>query len=244
MCDDGGEFKGEFAELCKDESIEIVLSITGGRFVERFIRTLKHSLHQRTQSLGKAWDKYIYDVVDQYNETVHSSTGEKPDYLADNEYNFKVVRHAYEEQSKHAKFPTKHPPLVVGDHVKIRIKQKAFYKETVDSWTSDVYVVERVELSMHGKQYYLTGYKRPLLRFELKKVDDVQQYVDGNSTSKIKPVVEPTAPKRRRLIPISEESVYVEPAPVVDAIDPSKQRRVTRSMTAASGVQPFAQWFR
>jgi len=184
MCDDGTEFKGEFAEECRENEINIVLSITGGRFVERFIRTLKYALHQRTRSLLKTWDKYVYDVVDKYNETVHSSTHETPDHVAENEYDFKLVRHVFDNQMSHAKFPTKHPELNVGDHVKIRIKQKSFYKETFDSWTKEVYTITSIdEKTPQGTVYHLEGYRRPLLRFELKKVTDVQRFHNGNTQS-------------------------------------------------------------
>ena len=34
MLDEGGEFEGKFAQLAKDNEVEIVKSRTGGRFVE------------------------------------------------------------------------------------------------------------------------------------------------------------------------------------------------------------------
>ena len=231
MCDDGTEFKGEFAELCKENAIDIIISITGGRFVERFIRTLKQSLYQRTQSLQGSWDKYVYNVVDKYNETVHSTTGVKPDDVADNEYDFKLIRHVHDEMMSHAKFPTKHPDVKIGDHVKIRVKQKSFYKETFDSWTKDVYVVSQVNDTPYGKQYHLTGYRRPLLRFEIKKVDDVQHLVDGQLKSKIRPAqVTPITetPKFKRLRPIKEDPVFdnvvpSEPTPKFRRLRPIKE---------------------
>jgi hypothetical protein len=53
MCDEGGEFMGEFAQECKDQDIDIIRSRTGGRFVERFIRTLKLPIFERRKSLGE-----------------------------------------------------------------------------------------------------------------------------------------------------------------------------------------------
>lgn len=234
MCDDGTEFKGAFAELCKDNAIDILISITGGRFVERFVRTLKLALYQRTMSLQGSWDKYVYDVVDKYNETDHSTTGVKPDVLADNEYDFELIRHVHEKMMDRAKFPTKHPELKVGDHVKLRVKQKSFYKETFDSWSKEVYVVSRVEDGPYDKQYHLTGYRRPLLRFELKKVDDVQYMTNGELKSKVKPVQETVAseaPRFRRLRPIKEDPVFdsvvpVEPVQETTASEAPRFRRL------------------
>jgi len=126
MCDEGGEFQGEFAAECKKQDVEIVRSRTGGRFVERFIRTLKKPLFERVNSLGGNWKQYVRDVVDNYNDAVHSSIDDKPSHVADHEYDFPIIEHAYETMSKKAKFPTKHSDIGVGDHVKIRVKQGGF----------------------------------------------------------------------------------------------------------------------
>lgn len=206
MCDDGGEFKREFAETCKDNFVDIILSITGGRFVERFIRTLKYALSQRTKSMGGPWTKYVHDVVDNYNDTVHSSTGEKPDHIADNEYDFKLIRHAHDEMQSRAKFPMRHPQIDVGDYVKIRIKQKAFYKETDDSWSQELYKVLDIKESPYGKQYYLQNYRRPLLRFEIKKVEDSQHLENGE----LKSLVPPEPPRKRRLRPLRPDQLPPE----------------------------------
>ena len=71
MCDEGGEFQGEFAEECKTQDVELIRSRIGGRFVERFIRTLKLPIFERQKSLGGNWTKYVQDVVDRYNDTKH-----------------------------------------------------------------------------------------------------------------------------------------------------------------------------
>ena len=177
MCDEGKEFQGEFSEKCKEEYVEIIRSRTGGRFVERFIRTLKLRIFERSQSLGGNWTQYVQDVVDNYNDSEHASIHEKPSFVADNEYNNAVVTTAHAWQMKHAKFPVKHDEIAVGDHVKIRIKPTAFYKETFNSWSPTVYTVVSIDdTNPHGKLYHLSGYRRPLLRFELKKVADVQRY--------------------------------------------------------------------
>jgi hypothetical protein len=141
MCDEGGEFQGEFTEECKKEDVDIFRSRTGGRFVERFIRTLKLPIFERKKALGGNWTQYVQDVIDNYNDTVHSSTHDKPSFVADNEYNNPVVTSAHAWQMRHAKFPVSHENIAVGDHVKIRIKPSGFYKETFNSWSHEVYAV-------------------------------------------------------------------------------------------------------
>ena len=183
MCDEGKEFQGEFAAECKKEVVEIIRSRTGGRFVERFIRTLKLPIFERKKALGGNWTQYVQDVVDKYNDSVHASINAKPDFVAENEYDFPIVENAHEEMLNRAKFPVKHEEIDVGDHVKVRIKPTAFYKETFNSWSAGVYIVERIdEDTPQGDLFHLTGYQRPLLRFEIKKVADVQRY-DGELRS-------------------------------------------------------------
>ena len=184
MSDEGGEFQGEFAQECRDQDIELIYSRTGGRFVERFIRTLKKALFERRQALGGNWTNYVQPVMDKYNDTVHKSIHAKPDYIAEHEYDFPIVARAHAWLLRHAKFPITHEKINVGDHVKIRLKQKAFWKETSSSWSSEVYTVERIEYEApQGTLYYLTHYRRPLLRYELKKVLDVHRIAGGNLQS-------------------------------------------------------------
>ena len=97
----------------------------------------------------------------------------KPDALAEDEYDFPKQEHAYQNQLAKAKFPVKHSTIEVGDHVKIRVKPAGYgdYKETFNSWSNEVYTVERIDKGAQDGQdrFHLTGYRRPLLRFELLK---------------------------------------------------------------------------
>ena len=129
------------------------------------------------------------DVVDKYNDVKHSSTGEKPDHVAELENDFDFIKRVHEHLMSQAKFPVKHPELTVGDLVKIRIKPNAFYKETFIAWSRDVYIVDKIEPSPHGALYYLKGHRKPLLRFELKKVQDVQMHHEGNIRSVLHNVI-------------------------------------------------------
>ena len=178
MSDEGGEFKGDFAEHLHADLVEQILSRTGGRFVERVIKTLKMALHLRTQSFEASWYKYLQPVVEQYNERNHITTGAPPNKVAEKQYDMDYIENVHAQIQNRAKFPVKHPALKKGDYVKIRIKPKGYgqYKETFNSWTTKAYKVLGIDDNLDGGgRYRLEGYHRPLLRYELKKVQDVQR---------------------------------------------------------------------
>jgi hypothetical protein len=245
MCDEGGEFLGEFAAECKKQDVEIIQSRTGGRFVERFIRTLKKPLFERVKSLGGNWRQYVRDVVDNYNDKVHSSIDDKPTHVADNEYDYPIIEHAHETMLKQAKFPTRHSEINVGDHVKVRVKQGGFYKETFNSWSDDVYTVRSIDAEApQGKVYHLEDYRRPLLRFELKKVDDVQRYKPGaglrSALHKVKRAAVVAAAQAELAAFAAPPRPPPRPAPVVAAANlraAGGHRMVTRSMRAPGPIE-------
>jgi hypothetical protein len=178
MSDEGGEFRGEFSEKLKEDLVEQIFSRTGGRFVERAIRTLKMALHLRTQSFDGSWHTYLQAVVDQYNDRMHTSTGAAPNKVAEKQYDSHYLQNVHAQLLNHSKFTVKHPSLNVGDYVKIRIKPSGYgqYKETFNSWTTKAYKVLGVDDELDGgSRFRLQGYSRPLLRYELKKVNDVQR---------------------------------------------------------------------
>ena len=130
-----------------------------------------------------------------------------------------------------AKMTVKHPNIQVGDHVKIRIKQKSFYKETFNSWSPEVYTVASIDADApQGALYHLTGYRRPLLRFELKKIEDVRRFAGGELRSALQQVRHPpVAPA-----PVAVAAAVPRPPP------PPARRPITRSVAAAAAPLPAA----
>ena len=57
MCDERGEFRGEFAQVCEDEDVKMLSSRTGGRFVERLIKTLKLRIFEKEESFRRYLDR-------------------------------------------------------------------------------------------------------------------------------------------------------------------------------------------
>lgn len=193
MCDEGGEFHGEFSKLCKDEDIELLYSRTGGRFVERFIRTLKIAIFNRRKALGGNWTQYVQNTLDKYNDSVHSGTHFTPDKIAEHETDFPLLKRVKDNLMHKAHFNMNHPDINVGDHVKIRAKPRGLsdYKETFNSWSPEVYRVANITDEDQGETYHLQGYRRPLLRFELLKVEDVHRWTGGQLHSAFAQVQHP-----------------------------------------------------
>ena len=200
--------------------------------MKRFIRTLKLPIFERRKALGGNWAQYVEPVVEKYNDSIHSSTNQKPSVLAEHQYDYPVLEKAYKQLSSQAKFPVKHEYINEGDYVKIRVKSSAFYKETFNSWSSDVYVVSSVEDGPDGEIYRLEGYRRPLLRFELKKVSDVQRVVHGSLQSVLNQVKRPGAAPE--VAPSIAAPAVVRPPP------PPARRPITRSVSAAVAAAPAA----
>jgi hypothetical protein len=171
----------------------------------------------------------VQNVVDNYNDSEHAAIHAKPSFVADHEYDFDVLEDAHDYMMKQAQFPVKHEEIEVGDHVKIRIKPSAFYKETFNSWSSEVYTVESIDdEAPEGKLYHLRGYRRPLLRFELKKVVDVHRYAGGELRSSLHQVQYPP------VAPAAAAAGSAIPRPPA----PPANRPITRSVAAANAMPP------
>ena len=95
-----------------------------------------------------------------------------------------------------------------------------------------------------GKLYHLEDYRRPLLRFELKKVDDVQRYKPGaglrSALHKVKRAAVVAAAQAELAAFAAPPRPPPRPAPVVAAANlraASGHRMVTRSMRAAGPIE-------
>ena len=234
MCDEGGEFQGEFAQEAAAQDVRIIKSRTGGRFVERYIRTLKLRIFERKKALGGLWTKYVQHIVDQYNDSLHASIHAKPDYVASHEYDTHVIRQAHDWMLRFAKFHVKHEALRVGDFVKIRIKSPSLFKETFNSWSPQVYKIETVnETTPEGITYHLEGYRRPLLRYDLKKIEDVQRLAGGELRSVLDAVRHPPVAPH---LPAPQPAAVAAPIPVARIPAPHipVPRPLTRSVTRAA----------
>ncbi len=136
--------------------------------IDRFARTLKTILSKMyIISNNTNWINHIYDVVDKYNNTPHSSLDE----LTPNEATKEINQHSIAELNR-AKIGNEPATSLfsIGDMVRIRIN-KTFRKGTEPRYSNDIFIVTSVQ----GQRITLNNGKT-LLESELLKVD-------GNATS-------------------------------------------------------------
>lgn len=134
--------------------------------VERVIRTIFNKI-ARAQHVyeSKAWLPFLDDVVESYNQTIHSAHGYKPAEV--NEENSQNVwdnlfqKYAQEELQK--------PLFKTGDKVRISKRKLAFEKGYDKSWSEEIYRIERV-LYTKPIVYKLESIKGTFYEQELLKV--------------------------------------------------------------------------
>ena len=92
---------------------------------ERFIRTLRNKIHKYMTSISKkVYIDKLGDIVDEYNNTYHTSIKMKPVDVKDNTY----IDFEKEVNNKDPKFK-------IGDHVRISKYKKIFAKEYMPNWS-------------------------------------------------------------------------------------------------------------
>ncbi len=130
-----------------------------------------------------------------------------------------------------AKFPGKHEALSVRDLVKIRIKAPSFYKETFNSWSPKVYTITSIdETAPEGATYQLEGYPRSLLRYELKKIEDVHRVAQGQLQSALHLVRHAHAPAAAPIVPAAPAAAPAAVPAAVPAALPVAAPRIRRAV--------------
>ena len=134
--DQGGEFYNNiFEKWLSDNDINMYSTYNEGKSVvaERFIRTLKNKLYKHMT----ATDKNVYydvldDVVNEYNNTKHSTIKMKPIDVKNN-------KRVYidEHNEKNSKFK-------VGDRVRISKFKNIFVKGYTPNWSSEIFIVDKI----------------------------------------------------------------------------------------------------
>ena len=138
--DRGSEFVNkEFKEFCKSKGIKIYHTNGESKavFIERFNRTLKQKLSE--YMIVNNTTKYINvlkDIVDEYNNSIHSSTKETPNsiYIDGNKSNDIAID-----------FASKTPKFKIGDYVRISRIKGVFEKGYVPKWSKEVFKIINVD---------------------------------------------------------------------------------------------------
>ena len=101
---------------------------------QTFIRTLKSKIYKYMTSISKnVYIDKLDDIVDEYNNTYHTTIKMKPIDVKDN---------TYINTSK--EINNKDPKSKVGDHVRISKYKNIFAKGYISNWSEEVFVIKKV----------------------------------------------------------------------------------------------------
>ena len=136
--DKGSEFyNAYFKKWLRDNDIVMYSTHNEGKSVvaERFIRTLKNKIYKYMATISKnVYIDKLDDIVDEYNNTYHTTIKMKPADVKDNTY----INADKEINNKDPKFK-------VGDHVRISKYKNIFAKGYMPNWSEEVFVIKKVK---------------------------------------------------------------------------------------------------
>ena len=139
--DQGGEFYNSvFKKWLSDNDIIMHSTYNEGKSVvaERFIRTLKNKLYKHMTATGKSvYYDVLDDVVNEYNNTKHSTIKMKPVDVKDNNKRVYIDEH----NKKDNRFK-------VGDRVKISKFKNIFAKGYTPNWSTEIFIVDKINDSV------------------------------------------------------------------------------------------------
>ena len=102
---------------------------------ERFIKTLKSKIYKYMTSISKnVYIGKLDDIVDEYNNTYHTTIKMKPINVKDNTY----INTSKEINNKDPKFR-------VGDYVRISKYKNIFAKRYMPNWSEEVFIIKKIK---------------------------------------------------------------------------------------------------
>ena len=136
--DKGSEFyNASFKKWLRDNDIVMYSTNNEGKSVvaERFIRTLKSKIYKHMTSISKnVYIDKLDDIVNEYNNTYHTTVTMKPIDVKDNTY-----------INTDKEINNKDPRYKVGDHVRISKYKNIFAKGYTPYWSEEVFVIKKVK---------------------------------------------------------------------------------------------------
>lgn len=165
--DKGKEFKNKhFSALLTGHGIKQQFLLTTSLFkasvVEIFNRTLKTKLFKYLTTKASNNHRYIdvlQDIVNSYNDTVHSVTGMKPSAVRPEHVPY-IYHQTHKKHRGEAETRTQH--LQPGEYVRVVRKQNTFQQTFAEKWTREIFIVTKV---INKKPYKL---------YKLKDFNDVE----------------------------------------------------------------------
>ena len=136
--DKGSEFYNAYVEKWLRNN-DIVMYSTNNEIkyvvAERFIRMLKSKIYKYMTSISKnVYIDKLDDIVNEYNNTYHTTIKMKPIDIKDNTY----INTDKETNDKDPKFK-------VGDRVRISKYKNIFAKGYTPNWSEEVFVIKKVK---------------------------------------------------------------------------------------------------
>ena len=136
--DKSSEFcNASFKKWLQDNDIVIYSTNNEGKSVvaERFIRTLKSKIYKYMTSISNnVYIDKLDDIVDEYNNTYHTTIKMKPIDVKDNTY----INTDKKANDKDLKFK-------VGDRVRISKYKNIYAKGYTPNWSEEVFVIKKVK---------------------------------------------------------------------------------------------------
>ena len=146
--DQGSEFYNQsFKDFLKINNIEMYSTFNEGKSVvaERFIRTLKNKIFKHMTAFSKnVYFDVLDDVVNKYNNTVHTTIKMKPIDITDDYYS------EYNVDSMELHSNKKDPKFKVGHHVRISKYKNIFAKGHTPNWSEEVLLLAKLKIQLLG----------------------------------------------------------------------------------------------
>ena len=143
--DKGKEFYNEkMDDLRKLYDIELYSTENEEKssIVERWIRTMKEKMWKYfTDNNTYKYIDVLPDLVEDYNNTVHSSTKLTPVEASKKKNELTVWRNLYPDRYKTSRL---NPKFSVGDEVRITKKKKVFEKGYTTRWTEEIFTIKEI----------------------------------------------------------------------------------------------------
>jgi hypothetical protein len=148
--DDGKEYLADFLRYVKDKGIINITFETGNHnslgIINRFSRTLKTNIekHLNYKKTTKYYD-VLPSIIDGYNNSPHQSLGDiSPNDVFENKKYYQLVQKINLEKIAFNNSLNKIKPKV-GDKVRVLVKKGTFTKGYKITYSSKVYVIEKIE---------------------------------------------------------------------------------------------------
>jgi hypothetical protein len=162
--DGGTHFLGAFDRMCHYFDISHKILRVFPRFVDRAIRTVREAFWQRRKGMDLTnWKELLPDILSQYNERIHSSTGMAPEELLSHpEKDHTVFKKMIEDSNL-----SKKKPLEVGDQVRILSVENTWKASEEPDWSETLHLVLHVHHTNQGTLYDVSGHNQMLTRSSL-----------------------------------------------------------------------------